>query len=125
MFDQILVTRGALLPHSPFRVLEETIKLESENMLDHRVSYPKPSRMSLPSNHGYYPKGFSDHFPVSVTLVELLHPPPPAPPATPAQASRPVSPAPQASQSVGAWRGGRGGVAPVPQKLPPPPELGH
>lgn len=72
MLDQILVTRGFLVPTSPWSVLEDTVRLESEHMMDRRSPIARPSRMGRPSKHGFYASGFSDHFPVSVRIAETL-----------------------------------------------------
>ena len=90
-----MVTRGLISATSPFRIEESSVRIESEHMLDSRVSYPKPSRMSLPSSRGFYPKGYSDHFPVSCVVTELGNDPPAlAVPTSAHTASRAPSPAP-------------------------------
>ncbi|MBN1478789.1 endonuclease [candidate division KSB1 bacterium] len=73
VFDQLLVSKGLLMPGSPIRVLEETAKIEAfPEMVDHRVAYG-PIRFGLPEgdpDKNVNINGFSDHFPVSVVLQE-------------------------------------------------------
>ena len=73
LFDQILVSKGLLIRNSPITVNEATARIELyPEMVDHRVAYG-PIRFGLPkgnSAQNVNTSGFSDHFPVSVILVE-------------------------------------------------------
>ncbi|HEY5909871.1 MAG TPA: endonuclease, partial [Verrucomicrobiae bacterium] len=73
LFDQLLVSKGLLLPNSPLKVDETTARIELyPEMVDHRVAHG-PIRFGLPKGdaaHNVNTSGFSDHFPVSVILQE-------------------------------------------------------
>lgn len=73
VFDQILVSKGLLIQDSPITLIENTAKIEVfPEMVDHRVSYG-PIRFGLSKGNAaknVNTSGFSDHFPVSVTLQE-------------------------------------------------------
>ena len=73
MFDQLLVSKGLLIPNSPITVIEATARIELfPEMVDHRVAYG-PIRFGLPKGNATAKvnvNGFSDHFPVSVILQE-------------------------------------------------------
>jgi predicted extracellular nuclease len=73
LFDQLLVSRGLLIQNSPITVNEATARIELyPEMVDHRVAYG-PIRFGLPKGNAAQnvnTSGFSDHFPVSVILVE-------------------------------------------------------
>lgn len=73
VFDQILVSRSLLLASQPVIVDEVTARIEAfPEMVDHRVAFG-PIRFGLPKGSpaaNINTAGFSDHFPVSVILVE-------------------------------------------------------
>lgn len=73
VFDQILVSKGLLIQNSPITVNESTARIELfPEMIDHSVAQG-PIRFGLPKGDAaknVNPAGFSDHFPVSVVLVE-------------------------------------------------------
>jgi endonuclease/exonuclease/phosphatase family metal-dependent hydrolase len=73
VFDQLLVSKGLVLQGSPIRVNEGTARMELyPEMVDHRVAHG-PIRFGLPKgkpDRNVNTDGFSDHFPVSVVLVE-------------------------------------------------------
>ena len=73
LFDQLLVSKGLLIQNSPITVNEATARIELyPEMVDHRVAYG-PIRFGLPKGNAAQnvnTSGFSDHFPVSVILVE-------------------------------------------------------
>ena len=73
LFDQLLVSKGLLDQNNPISVNETTARIELyPEMIDHRVSYG-PIRFGLPKGdaaQNVNTAGFSDHFPVSVVLVE-------------------------------------------------------
>ena len=73
VFDQILVNRSLLNGESGLSVQEETAHIDAfPQMVDHRVNYG-PIRFGLPKGNAAQninQDGFSDHFPVSVTIVD-------------------------------------------------------
>ncbi len=73
VFDQLLVSKGLLLPASPITVNEASARIELfPEMVDHRVGNG-PIRFGLPKGdaaRNVNLMGFSDHFPVSVVLNE-------------------------------------------------------
>lgn len=73
VFDQILVNRSLLKGEGGLSVLEETVGIDAiPEMVDHRVNYG-PIRFGLPKGNAdanVDPSGFSDHFPVSVTIQD-------------------------------------------------------
>lgn len=73
LFDQILVSKGLLLKNSPIKVDETTAKMELyPEMIGHRVAHG-PIRFGLPKGNAgqnVNTRGYSDHFPVSVVLLE-------------------------------------------------------
>jgi predicted extracellular nuclease len=73
LFDQLLVSKGLLIPNRPITVLEDTARMEIfPEMVDHRVA-EGPIRFGLPKGNAQRnvnTGGFSDHFPVSVVLEE-------------------------------------------------------
>lgn len=72
LFDQILVSRALVESGQPITVDESSARIEAfPEMVDHRVAYG-PIRFGLPKGNpaNVTPTGFSDHFPVSVVLVE-------------------------------------------------------
>jgi hypothetical protein len=73
LFDQLLASKGLLLPASPLRIREESARIETfPAMVDHRVN-GGPIRFGLPKGNAAANvnlAGFSDHFPVSVVIDE-------------------------------------------------------
>ncbi len=70
VFDQILVNRSLLTGEGGLSVLEETARIDAlAQMVDHRVNYG-PLRFGLPKGKvsNVNPDGYSDHFPVSVSI---------------------------------------------------------
>jgi len=69
MLDQFLANKRLLVQSSPIRVVAETATIESFPEMVARGDYPKPipyGGMGKPVNQD----GFSDHFPISVTVEE-------------------------------------------------------
>ena len=69
MLDQFLVNKRLLVQTSPLRVVEESATIESFPEMIAPGDYPKPipfGGMGKPVNQN----GFSDHFPISVTVQE-------------------------------------------------------
>lgn len=73
LFDQILVARGLLAGSGRLRVVESSARIEAyPEMVDHRVG-EGPIRFGLPKGNAAVnvnTAGYSDHFPVSVTIDE-------------------------------------------------------
>ena len=73
VFDQILVNGSLLKGERGLAVQEESVGIDAiAQMVDHRANYG-PTRFGLPKGKpekNVNPDGFSDHFPVSVTLLE-------------------------------------------------------
>jgi len=71
IFDQILVSRAFLRGPGPFRVREETAHIEALPAMVHDSKNEGPIRFGLPRGNAeknVNTSGFSDHFPVSVTI---------------------------------------------------------
>jgi predicted extracellular nuclease len=73
LFDQILVSRALLIGPGRLKVVEASARIEAfPEMVDHRVG-EGPIRFGLPKGNAaanVNTAGFSDHFPVSVTIDE-------------------------------------------------------
>ena len=73
IFDQILVNRSLLTGVAGLTVAEDTVHIDAvPEMVDHRVNFG-PIRFGLPKGNAatnVNPDGFSDHFPVSVTITD-------------------------------------------------------
>jgi hypothetical protein len=73
VFDQLLVNRSLLLGERGLRVEESSAHIDAlPSMVDHRANFG-PIRFGLPKGDAaanVNPDGFSDHFPVSVTVVD-------------------------------------------------------
>jgi hypothetical protein len=71
IFDQILVSRAFLRGAGPFRVLEGSARIEALPAMVHDSKNEGPIRFGLPRGDAagnVNTAGFSDHFPVSVTI---------------------------------------------------------
>ena len=69
IFDQFLANKNLLNDNSPIRVLQDTVQIVSFPEMLTKGQYPQPipyGGMGDPVN----PEGFSDHFPVAVTVQE-------------------------------------------------------
>lgn len=73
LFDQILVSKGLVDNKGPFRVLDETARIEAiPEMVSHKMG-DGAIRFGLPkgnASRNVNQDGFSDHFPVSVRISE-------------------------------------------------------
>ncbi len=73
VFDQILVNRSLLKGEGGLSILEDTVRIDAfPEMVDHR-SGRGPIRFGLPKGNAasnVNTDGFSDHFPVSVTVAD-------------------------------------------------------
>ncbi len=70
MIDQFLISKGIVLNNGKFSVEHDSVRTEIfDGMVKGR--YDTPVRFGRPSGKkSYNPKGFSDHLPVSVNMVE-------------------------------------------------------
>ena len=70
MLDQFLVTKGMLRLNAPIRVLRDRVEvIRLQGMTVGQYNRPRRfGRPSKPSTHN--PTGYSDHFPIAVTLRE-------------------------------------------------------
>lgn len=74
LFDQILVSRALLTGDGPFKVLEETTRIEAYAEMVSSSKNQGPIRFGLSKGNAVKnvdQDGFSDHFPVSVILREV------------------------------------------------------
>ena len=73
VFDQILVARGLVDGAGPFHIGEDTARVEAfPEMVSHKAG-SGPVRFGLPKGNpekNIDENGYSDHFPVSVTIAE-------------------------------------------------------
>ncbi|MDX1671264.1 MAG: hypothetical protein R3211_02920 [Balneolaceae bacterium] len=74
VLDQFLVSRGMLQDDSPIRLAgtDGSYNVSVDKLPEMRSGgdYEEPIRFSRPSESSYEPQGFSDHYPISVELVE-------------------------------------------------------
>jgi len=70
LLDQVLVSRGLIHPDASVSVVGGSARIESFPEMTSDGQYPAPIRFSRPSASSFNPDGFSDHFPISVGLVE-------------------------------------------------------
>jgi endonuclease/exonuclease/phosphatase family metal-dependent hydrolase len=69
LLDQFLASRPLLEPGAPLRVDPESVRIEAFPEMVGRGDYPVPRRFGRPSS-GFDPTGFSDHYPIALTLHE-------------------------------------------------------
>jgi endonuclease/exonuclease/phosphatase family metal-dependent hydrolase len=69
MLDQFMVSRGMLQAGAVFSVLEDTVTIERPAGMVSGGAYPSPIRFGRPSA-GLNLRGFSDHYPISMTIRE-------------------------------------------------------
>jgi predicted extracellular nuclease len=75
LFDQILVSRPLLKGNGPFKVLEETVRIEAFPEMTSNSKNEGPIRFGLSKGDAaknVNTDGFSDHFPVSVVVRETV-----------------------------------------------------
>lgn len=71
MLDQFLISRGLIDFDSELYVVDESAAIETYPEMVNDGEYPSPIAFGRPSKKSTFnEKGFSDHFPVSVKLVE-------------------------------------------------------
>lgn len=71
MLDQFLVSKGMLRKNAPIRALADTVSVLRFPEMVGSGAYGKPRRFARPSRASDYdPDGFSDHYPIAVTLRE-------------------------------------------------------
>jgi endonuclease/exonuclease/phosphatase family metal-dependent hydrolase len=69
ILDQFWISQGILNGRSKLRKKDGSVKIETFPELKDRSGNPR--RFSRPSDTGYDPQGYSDHFPISMILQEL------------------------------------------------------
>ena len=69
MLDQFLVTRGMLRRDAAIKPLKDSVSVLRFPEMVSRSVYKTPKRFGRPSSH-FDPDGFSDHYPIAVTLRE-------------------------------------------------------
>jgi endonuclease/exonuclease/phosphatase family metal-dependent hydrolase len=70
MLDQFLISGGMLKSKSKFKAVEESAAIVQLPEMTTGGRYPAPIRFGRPSS-GLNQSGFSDHFPITMNLVEL------------------------------------------------------
>lgn len=68
MLDQFLVSKGLLTANSGFKVKPGSVEIVQFKEMVNKGTYPKPIRFSR--GRTLNKKGFSDHFPISVSIKE-------------------------------------------------------
>lgn len=74
LFDQIFVNKAFVASGGPFKVQEETSKIEAFGEMTSKSKNEGPIRFGLPkgdADKNVNVEGFSDHFPVSVVVSEV------------------------------------------------------
>jgi hypothetical protein len=69
LLDQFLVSRGMLPRDAPLTVDEDGVRIEAFPEMVSGGDYPQPIRFGRPTS-GLNENGFSDHFPIAVTVRE-------------------------------------------------------
>lgn len=73
MLDQFLASRALLLREAPLRVDRANVRIEAFAEMIGSGDYPVPRRFGRPSRASSFdPTGFSDHYPISLRLVERI-----------------------------------------------------
>ncbi|WP_299868189.1 endonuclease/exonuclease/phosphatase family protein [uncultured Hoeflea sp.] len=75
LFDQILVSRSLLKGNTPFKVLEDTVRIEAYPEMTSNSKNEGPVRFGMSKGNAarnVNTDGFSDHFPVSVVVREKI-----------------------------------------------------
>ena len=71
LFDQFMVSKGILNGKGCFKVKDDSAKIVMSKEMVSGGSYPKPIKFGRPSK-GLNKNGFSDHYPISMVLEEIL-----------------------------------------------------
>ena len=69
LLDQFLVSRGMLPRDAPLTADEDGVRIEAFPEMVSRGDFPQPIRFGRPTS-GLNEDGFSDHFPIAVTVQE-------------------------------------------------------
>lgn len=69
VLDQFLVSKGLFTQKTPIKYKMNSVMIESFPDMSAKGEYPSPIRFGRPSNK-LNTNGFSDHFPISVVLIE-------------------------------------------------------
>ncbi len=70
ILDQWLVSGGALKANARIRAIETSARIERFPEMTATGRYPAPIRFGRPANRSLNFNGFSDHFPITLTLTE-------------------------------------------------------
>lgn len=71
VLDQFWISKGILKTGTDFRIKSGSVTVEDFPELVASGTYPRPRPFSRPSKKGGHdPDGFSDHFPISMVLIE-------------------------------------------------------
>jgi hypothetical protein len=71
IFDQFLASRGLLNGGGGFHVRPESTEILMFPEMRATGTYPVPRRFSRPSESGFNPDGYSDHYPIGVRVSEV------------------------------------------------------
>ncbi|MDX1918446.1 MAG: hypothetical protein SFT81_04835 [Candidatus Caenarcaniphilales bacterium] len=71
VLDQFLLSKGLLSGQGAFRCLEDSVQIEIFEEMKSGGIYPAPIKFGRPSEKGFNPRGFSDHYPVSLQLERV------------------------------------------------------
>ena len=69
MLDQFLVSKGLIKSDNPLAVVPDSVAIEIFPEMMNDGDYPTPIRFGRPSK-GLNENGFSDHYPISIKLIE-------------------------------------------------------
>jgi hypothetical protein len=67
MLDQFLASRGFFIKNSTLSIKPRSVKIENFQEMKNKNNSPK--KFGRPSNKTLNENGYSDHFPISVTIV--------------------------------------------------------
>lgn len=70
ILDQWLASGGALKAHARIKAVETSARIERFPEMTGSGRYPAPIRFGRPANRSLNLNGFSDHFPITLTLTE-------------------------------------------------------
>ena len=70
VLDQFWLSRGLFMPAGDFALVQNSVAIERFPEMVATGMYPRPRRFSRPSAGDYDPTGYSDHFPISVRILE-------------------------------------------------------
>lgn len=68
LLDQFMVSKGIASGAAGFKLIDDSCRIEK---FPEHTKNNKPVRFSRPNQKDYNPKGFSDHFPITIKLKLL------------------------------------------------------